>query len=298
MGYVGQHLTSVVTGYPGGRSGARGHDLELPGERYGEIKTCYRVDQLGACLRCAAPVSSVEYVCPRCGGTEIARKDDSKWLITIRNEDELKTLFDPVAYYLVLFDFSAAEVEAREDAEAGAADDGDVEVVTDRPLDINARIWEVDPRHPGFALCMVDYRFNIQAKSTSGAPFNLWPYSLKFQLMKPLLIYHAVIRADDMIETLLFPRQRGTPERYPVMTFGAMRGSHKNLGNDKLRRFATEQGVAMPPSATRAQLLGSLQGAREARGWTNDWLSHQLAELIYRSGITDHNDALPEAVRV
>lgn len=28
MGYVGQHLVSVVTGYPGGKSGARGYDLK------------------------------------------------------------------------------------------------------------------------------------------------------------------------------------------------------------------------------------------------------------------------------
>ena len=30
MGYVGQHLVSVATGHPGGRSGARGDDLKLP----------------------------------------------------------------------------------------------------------------------------------------------------------------------------------------------------------------------------------------------------------------------------
>lgn len=45
MGYVGQHLVSVVTGYPGGKSGARGYDLVIDDERHGEIKTCYRVDQ-------------------------------------------------------------------------------------------------------------------------------------------------------------------------------------------------------------------------------------------------------------
>lgn len=44
MGYVGQHLVSVVTGYPGGKSGARGYDLVIDDERHGEIKTCYRVD--------------------------------------------------------------------------------------------------------------------------------------------------------------------------------------------------------------------------------------------------------------
>ena len=46
MGYVGQHLVSVVTGYPGGKSGARGYDLVIDDERHGEIKTCYRVDHL------------------------------------------------------------------------------------------------------------------------------------------------------------------------------------------------------------------------------------------------------------
>lgn len=45
MGYVGQHLTSVVTGFPGGKSGARGYDLIIKRKPliYGEIKTCYRV---------------------------------------------------------------------------------------------------------------------------------------------------------------------------------------------------------------------------------------------------------------
>lgn len=33
MGYVGQHLVSVVTGYPGGKSGARGYDLVIDDER-------------------------------------------------------------------------------------------------------------------------------------------------------------------------------------------------------------------------------------------------------------------------
>lgn len=51
MGYVGQHLVSVVTGYPGGKSGARGYDLVIDDERHGEIKTCYRVDRPHHCLQ-------------------------------------------------------------------------------------------------------------------------------------------------------------------------------------------------------------------------------------------------------
>lgn len=75
MGYVGQHLVSVVTGYPGGKSGARGYDLVIDDERHGEIKTCYRVDQLGSCNACGAVVSSLETECAVCGSTSINRKD-------------------------------------------------------------------------------------------------------------------------------------------------------------------------------------------------------------------------------
>jgi len=158
MGYVGQHLVSAVTGHSGGRSGARGHDLVLPDGAHGEIKTCSRVDQLGSCKSCGAAVSSVETTCAECEGVDILRKDDSKWLITCKNEAELADLFQAERFYLVLFDFANVH----------------------EAVDINARIWRLDPRTPAFAYCMVDYFFNIQAKSQSKAPFNLWPFKLKF----------------------------------------------------------------------------------------------------------------------
>lgn len=107
MGYVGQHLVSVVTGYPGGKSGARGYDLVIDDERHGEIKTCYRVDQLGSCNACGAVVSSLETECAVCRSTSINRKDDSKWLIAIRNNDEFAKLLDPYRYYFVLFEFES-----------------------------------------------------------------------------------------------------------------------------------------------------------------------------------------------
>lgn len=53
-------LVSIWSGYPGGKSGARGYDLVIDDERHGEIKTCYRVDQLGSCNACGAVVSSLE----------------------------------------------------------------------------------------------------------------------------------------------------------------------------------------------------------------------------------------------
>lgn len=137
MGYVGQHLVSVVTGYPGGKSGARGYDLVIDDERHGEIKTCYRVDQLGSCNACGAVVSSLETECAVCGSTSINRKDDSKWLIAIRNNDEFAKLLDPYRYYFVLFEFES--------------------IYDSNNNDIIASIWEVDPKSKGFAYCMIDY---------------------------------------------------------------------------------------------------------------------------------------------
>ena len=186
MGYVGQHLVSVVTGCPGGRSGARGHDLEFPDGTFGEIKTCYRVDQLGACISCGCAVSSIEKVCPHCGSVNISRKDDSKWLISIHNDDEFVNILSPSKYYFVLFDFDNISDSENED--------------------IIASIWEVDPKTKGFAFCMMDYYINIRSASKSKAPFNMWPYSLKFQLTRPVLIYRSKITRDDVM-TEIFPNE-------------------------------------------------------------------------------------------
>lgn len=190
MGYVGQHLVSVVTGYPGGKSGARGYDLVIDDERHGEIKTCYRVDQLGSCNACGAVVSSLETECAVCRSTSINRKDDSKWLIAIRNNDEFAKLLDPYRYYFVLFEFES--------------------IYDSNNNDIIASIWEVDPKSKGFAYCMIDYYLNIRSQSTSKAPFNMWPHMLKFALTEPTLIYRSKITNDGNIITDVFPSKNNT----------------------------------------------------------------------------------------
>ena len=72
MGYIGQHLVSVVTGFQGGKSGARGRDLIHPDGAYSEIKTCYRVDQLGSCKSCDAKIAAIEDKCSNCESTDNA----------------------------------------------------------------------------------------------------------------------------------------------------------------------------------------------------------------------------------
>lgn len=193
MGYVGQHLVSVVTGLPGGKTGARGSDLIETSGGYSEIKTCYRVDQLGRCPICQAAVSPIESSCPQCGSTNITRKDDSKWLISIRNEHEFADICNPVSYYFALFEYESSNS-------------------TD---DILATIYHVDPKEPGFSLCMVDYFLQIRSKSKSQAPLNIWPHQLKFCLMGPTRIYQARISSDNTVETLQFPGDNPPVSQFP-----------------------------------------------------------------------------------
>jgi len=268
MGYVGQHLASVVTGLPGTRTGARGKDLLLPGGGHSEIKTCYRVDQLGRCLDCDAGVASIEDSCPACGSANIKRNDDSKWLIGIRNEEEMRTLFAPHRYYLVIFDFA------------------DFKSATD----INARIYEVNPREKGFAYCMVDYYVNIAPHST--APFNLWPFQLKFETMRALLIYHAVIESDDTIETLIFPKERGSPALVPPRPLTEYTRS-QNLTVEGIRCMAVILGAALPVQATKLRLLEALEERRREQSWSDEAVADALAEALYADRIRDHRQWFP-----
>ena len=275
MGYVGQHLVSVVTGFPGGKSGARGQDLVLPDDEYAEIKTCYRVDQLGKCNSCDEPVASIEPNCPRCESTNIKRNDDSKWLIGIRNEEELAEILEPKSYYLVLFDFVNLQAPER----------------------IRSSIWEVDPKKPGFAFCMVDYRYNIQSKSTSRAAFNLWPFQLKFGLMRPILMYRSTISTvDDSIETSVFPgrdeSQLFTLE--PLQSYSRSR----NLTFEKIKNLAELLEIPGPlPESGKGPLLQHVQAHISQEAIGAEIVADSLAKAIYLKDIEELVPELPQPLR-
>ena len=273
MGYIGQHLVSIATGFPGGRSGARGKDLVLPDEEYGEIKTCYRVDQLGACIDCQAVVASIEKRCHSCDSENILRKDDSKWLIGIRTELEYAQIIEPKFYYLVLFEFEDLQ----------------------NPDVIVASIWQVDPRVPGFAYAMIDYRQNIKSKSASGAPFNLWPHQLKFHLMRPCLIYRSLIRSDDTIETQIFPGRDEPPP--PQMIDLAEFSRSRNLTEEKIETAADYLELGPVEGATKKAKINWLVEAAKAKGIGPGEFADGLAYGLYRSDIEEHLSGLPALLR-
>ncbi len=101
IGYPGQHLASLVTGMCGERTGARGNDI-IDGT---EVKSCSRIDQLDKCKSCSEPVARLEDKCPHCDSTNIKRNDDSKWLFTIRNNDDLNTLIHEVGRVLLVIGY-------------------------------------------------------------------------------------------------------------------------------------------------------------------------------------------------
>jgi hypothetical protein len=270
MGYIGQHLTSVVTGLRGGKSGARGYDLIHPDGSYSEIKTCSRVDQLGTCFTCGEPVASIEKVC-KCGCEQIVRKDDSKWLIGIHHDDEFASILNPRFYYLFLVDF---------------------EKFAD-PTDIRASIWQVDPKLPGFALCMIDYYKNIRAASASKAPFNLWPYSLKFALMQPLLIYHSVIRSDNIIETKRFPG-RDSPLQYPILL---SKFARSELPVEVIHEVARKFGMnPFGPSMSKASMLALLDSHVQSQQVSISVLAPMVATLLYGPKVANHISQLPDTL--
>ena len=275
MGYVGQHLVSVVTGYQGGRSGARGKDLILPNNEHAEIKTCYRVDQLGKCNKCGARVASIEVICPECRSRNLQRNDDSKWLIGIRHEEEFASILEPKYYYLVLFEFTDLN----------------------SPHTIQSSIWRVESNAPGFSLCMIDYYKNIRSASRSRAPFNLWPYQLKFDIMRPYLIYRSWITQDDEIETLIFPNRDGAKlhRLKPLTDYSRSR----NLTMEKILKFAEYQGLLVDGSRSKLKLLETIQNLLDTR--RSDPHPHEIADnlarALYYDDIQYHFPALPPAIR-
>ncbi|MCZ0931712.1 MAG: MamI family restriction endonuclease [Oligoflexia bacterium] len=271
MGYVGQHLVSVVTGYSGGKSGARGKDLILNADDYAEIKTCYRVDQLGKCLDCHSVVASIELKCAYCNSENIERKQDSKWLLSIRNDDEFEKILEPKFYYLVLFDLQNIK----------------------NPNKIRASIWKVDSHNIGFVYCMIDYYLNIRSKSKSKAPFNLWPFQLKFYLMLPKLIYRSYI-LDNNIKTEIFHKEDHIIDfPKPFHSYS----SASNLTKEKVIEFAQSIGFEGNKDLDKKELILQVDTFMKDSGGFNEQRVMQLAKSLYYRDIKEHMRKIPKKFR-
>lgn len=177
IGYPAQHIASLLTGVEGRRSAARGDDLADGSE----VKGCNRVDQLDTCLCCSNKVLRHELKCVFCGSSSINRKDDSKWLLTIRSESELKLYTEKIdRIILILLDYPN---------------------FTDNDFNsLSIKAYEIWPKkNYSFKKILEDYYYKIYIEhinknpSKTPAPKNLWPYSFQFYKCKPIKIYECLI---------------------------------------------------------------------------------------------------------
>ena len=275
MGYIGQHIVSIVTGYEGGRTGARGDDLVIPDEDTGEIKTCYRIDQLGKCKDCKASVSSWEEKCPNeeCNSTNIDRKDDSKWLFSPKSVEELEKLFAIKWIYCVLLEFEDIN-------------DGDSPIVVS--------IFQIDPSGKGFSNMIIDYYFNNkEAKEKNGkrpSPFNFWPDSPKFYLCKPERIYHAKI-SGNKINTMIFP---GLNDAKMFEIPSVAKWSRKKiLDSGQLQDIMQRASLSCSCKKQADECWVCFQKWREEKNIPNEVLADILIKYAYYEKNSDHDQHLP-----
>lgn len=179
IGYPAQHLASLVTGMEGMRTGARGRDI-VDGS---EVKGCSKIDQLDTCSSCDEKVARVENICPNCGSDKIKRMDDSKWLFTIRSEEELNLLTQDVPrIILIVGDYPGFE--------DNNFDDIRFEVF---------ELWTQSERNKNFIHYMNDYYYNIYLKhkesnpSKTPAPKNFFPYGYPFYMCNPIKVLSAIV---------------------------------------------------------------------------------------------------------
>ena len=192
IGYPAQHLVSLITGIEGTRSGARGSDVSDKSE----VKSCNRVDQVDTCEECKGKVLRTEKSCNHCGSNNIEHKNDSKWLFTIRSEEELNKLVNTDRIILTIFDYPNFD-----------SDDFD---------SIRIRVFEIYPkkeRHCKFKDIMVEYYNNIYERNRTKnpkkvpAPKNFWPDSYQFYLCNPIKIFECNISSfndSPIIENVMY----------------------------------------------------------------------------------------------
>lgn len=180
IGYIGQHLASLITGVPGTGSGARGDDLADGSE----VKSCNKVDQADKCKDCGARVMRFEKTCPECGSPKINRKNDSKWLFSIRDEHELNQYLNMDRVVLILMDYPGFKQHNYKD--------------------ISITCYEIYPKEERMKVFgeLIKYHFyNIfQPKLWNNAktnPMNLHPTLIQFYKCNPIQTFTCTIKDID-----------------------------------------------------------------------------------------------------
>ncbi len=181
IGYIGQHLASLILGMEGGRTGARGHDI-IDGT---EVKSCTKVDQADKCRDCNKRVMRSETKCSHCGSKNIKRNDDSKWLFSIRTKEELLQYKNEIKRILLLI------------SDYPYFNENNFETIRFEAFEL----YKDDDRMSVFYDLLADYFYNnykpkIDANKKT-APMNFHPYKYQFYMCNPVKIFSCHIENID-----------------------------------------------------------------------------------------------------
>lgn len=180
LGYIGQHLASLITGVKGTSSGARGDDLEDSSE----VKSCNKIDQADKCEDCEHRVMRYEDKCPYCGSQNIKRKEDSKWLFSVRSEEELNQYLNLDRVILILMDYPNFDSNDFNDIRISAFE-----------------IYPKDKRMHIFGELLTNHYYNIYLpKINDNAktnPMNLHPFKFQFYKCNPIKTFECIIKDVD-----------------------------------------------------------------------------------------------------
>lgn len=231
IGYTGQHLASVVLNVKGCKTGARGKDC-MDGT---EVKSCSRVDQSDKCTRCQVNVLRVDDVCPVClGGDKIVRNNDTKWLLTIRSEDDLNAYLALDRLLLIIEEYPDFDKHDYKD--------------------ITITMYEIYPKKEpkNFAKLITNYYNDIYSKNLQKnpkkvpAPKNLWPHSYQFHMCDPHEIFRCRI-ADHLTDPKLTilkhlkPTDPRTPADIVPMPKSLLNARERKLLNSSDEQFVSPE---------------------------------------------------------
>lgn len=202
VGYPAQHLASLVLGMEGTKTGARGNDI-VDGS---EVKSCNRVDQLDTCANCGEKVLRIETICPNCNSNKVKRMDDSKWLFTIRSENDLNVLLEDVKrVVLTVADYPYFSENNFDELRFQVFE-----------------IWTQSPRNKHFKTLMSNYYHKIylthktRNPNKTPAPKNFWPFSYQFYMCNPIKIFSCIVKNANRnphieIEKYIYPNVDRSP---------------------------------------------------------------------------------------
>lgn len=185
-GYPMQHLASLIVGMEGTATGARGDDIVDKSE----VKACSKVDQSDKCNNCKANVLRSDLSCIKCGSTDIKRNNDSKWLISIRSQDELRMYLEETPRFIfIVSDYPKFEENNFNDIRIRAFE-----------------IWPKSERSKRFSDLLTKYYENIYLEhirkdpNLTPAPKNLFPDDFPFYMCNPIKIFECIIE-NSLSET-------------------------------------------------------------------------------------------------